>query len=125
MLEARFESPLARHSAATDTSVTIREISERGMIDLRGLASDKKFMAAAKAALGVDLPKTLAALPPGATSRFCGLRPTSGSSHVRAPKRRSWLIRWLGISQAFTRSWSTCQTCAPSSASKARVAAKW
>jgi sarcosine oxidase subunit gamma len=57
MLEARYESPLAHRSASTDTSVTIREISERGMIDLRGLVSDKKFMAAAKATLGVDLPR--------------------------------------------------------------------
>ncbi|NMD09265.1 MAG: sarcosine oxidase subunit gamma [Phyllobacteriaceae bacterium] len=57
MLEARYESPLASRSASTDTSVTIREISERGMIDLRGAATDKKFMAAAKATLGVDLPK--------------------------------------------------------------------
>ena len=57
MLEARYESPLAHRSASTDTSVTIREISERGMIDLRGPPTDKKFMAAAKSVLGVDLPK--------------------------------------------------------------------
>lgn len=57
MLEARYESPLASRNASSDTSVTIREISERGMIDLRGLATDKKFMAAAKSVLSVDLPK--------------------------------------------------------------------
>lgn len=57
MLEARYESPLAHRSASTDTTVTIREISERGMIDLRGAPTDKKFMAAAKSVLGVDLPK--------------------------------------------------------------------
>ena len=57
MLEARFESPLASLAAPTDTYVSMREIAERGMIDLRGSASDRKFMAAAKSALGVDLPK--------------------------------------------------------------------
>jgi len=57
MLEARFESPLANAEAATGTYVSMREIAERGMIDLRGLASDKKFMAAAKSVLGLDLPK--------------------------------------------------------------------
>lgn len=57
MLEARFESPLAGLAAPTDTYVSMREIAERGMIDLRGSVSDRKFMAAAKSALGVDLPK--------------------------------------------------------------------
>lgn len=57
MLEARFESPLAGLAAPTDTYVSMREIAERGMIDLRGAASDRKFMAAAKSVLGVDLPK--------------------------------------------------------------------
>ncbi len=52
-----FESALV-HRAAPDTlSISMREISERGMIDLRGLSSDKKFMAAAKSVLGFDLPK--------------------------------------------------------------------
>ena len=57
MLEARFESALARSEQPTGTYVSLREISERGMIDLRGSAADRKFMAAAKSALGVDLPK--------------------------------------------------------------------
>lgn len=57
MLEARFESPLAGNAAPSDTYVVMREITERGMIDLRGSASDKKFLAAAKSALGLDLPK--------------------------------------------------------------------
>lgn len=57
MLEARFESPLAGLAAPADTYVSMREIAERGMIDLRGAVSDRKFMAAAKSALGVDLPK--------------------------------------------------------------------
>ncbi len=57
MLEPQFESALA-HRAAPDTlSISMREISERGMIDLRGLATDKKFMSAVKSVLGFDLPK--------------------------------------------------------------------
>jgi sarcosine oxidase, subunit gamma len=55
MLE--FESALAHRVAPENLSISIREISERGMIDLRGLASDKKFMAAMKSILGFDLPK--------------------------------------------------------------------
>lgn len=57
MLEARFESALARRGAPENAYIGMREISERGMIDLRGLAGDRKFMAAAKTVLGVDLPK--------------------------------------------------------------------
>lgn len=57
MLEAKFESALAHCSAPENIYVDMREISERGMIDLRGHTSDRKFMAAAKAVLGTDLPK--------------------------------------------------------------------
>lgn len=57
MLEAKFESALAHCSAPDNTYIDMREISERGMIDLRGHTSDRKFMTAAKAVLGTDLPK--------------------------------------------------------------------
>ena len=57
MLEPQFESALAHRAAPDSTSISLHEISSRGMIDLRGLATDKKFMAAAKEALGFDLPK--------------------------------------------------------------------
>ncbi len=57
MLEPQFESALAHRAVPANIYVDLREISMRGMIDLRGLASDRKFMAAAKAVLGVDLPK--------------------------------------------------------------------
>ena len=57
MPELNFESALAGVAAPSGLAVSLREISERGMIDLRGLASSRKFMAAAKAALGVDLPR--------------------------------------------------------------------
>jgi sarcosine oxidase, subunit gamma len=52
-----FQSPLSHRSEPTTTSIGLREISERGMIDLRGLASDRRFTMAAKTILGVDLPK--------------------------------------------------------------------
>lgn len=58
MLELSYESPLAGVAAAEGLAVSVREIPDRGMIDLRGLASDRKFMAAAKDVLGVDLPKS-------------------------------------------------------------------
>lgn len=57
MLEAKYESALAHRSEPANLSITMREMPERGMIDLRGFASDRKFMAAAKIALGFDLPK--------------------------------------------------------------------
>jgi len=58
MSELQFESALAHVPAPQGLSVTIREIADRGMIDLRGLAADKKFMAAAREVLGAELPKT-------------------------------------------------------------------
>jgi sarcosine oxidase, subunit gamma len=57
MSELSFESPLAGVATPLGLAVSVREIADRGMIDLRGLTSDRKFMAAAKEALGIDLPK--------------------------------------------------------------------
>jgi sarcosine oxidase, subunit gamma len=57
MADLHFESALAHQTAPDNTSISIREISERGMIDLRGSMADKKFTAAVKSALGVELPK--------------------------------------------------------------------
>ena len=57
MADLHFESALAHRSAPDNLSISMREISERGMIDLRGSTADKKFMSAAKSALGVELPK--------------------------------------------------------------------
>jgi sarcosine oxidase, subunit gamma len=57
MVDLHFESALAHRAAPDNISISMREISERGMIDLRGSMADKKFMAAAKSALGVELPK--------------------------------------------------------------------
>lgn len=57
MLEPHFESGLAHRAAPDNISISLREITERGMIDLRGQSSDKKFMSAVKSVLGFDLPK--------------------------------------------------------------------
>ena len=57
MLEPFFEPALSNRAEPANTYVALREITTRGMIDLRGFASDRKFMAAVKAVLGVDLPK--------------------------------------------------------------------
>jgi sarcosine oxidase, subunit gamma len=58
MSELQFESALAHVAPFQGAAIAIREIAGRGMIDLRGSTGDRKFMAAAKEALGVDLPKT-------------------------------------------------------------------
>jgi sarcosine oxidase, subunit gamma len=58
MSELHYESPLAHRTQPEDLSIGMREIADRGMIDLRGLGSDRKFMAAAKLALGIELPKS-------------------------------------------------------------------
>ena len=57
MVELYSESPLAHREAPLGLSIDLREITDRGMIDLRGSATDRKFMAAAKKVLGLDLPK--------------------------------------------------------------------
>jgi sarcosine oxidase, subunit gamma len=57
MSEAQFESALQSREAPSGLAVEIREITSRGMIDLRGFTTERKFMAAAKQVLGLDLPK--------------------------------------------------------------------
>lgn len=57
MSELLRETPLGHRTAPDTISIGLREVSGRGMIDLRGDAKDRKFMAAAKAALGFELPK--------------------------------------------------------------------
>ncbi len=57
MLELRPESALS-HAEAQNTFISLREIGDRGMIDVRGFASDRKFMAAVKKVLEVELPKS-------------------------------------------------------------------
>ena len=58
MSELYVESPLAHREGPQGLSIDLREITDRGMIDVRGSASDKKFTAAVKKVLGLDLPKT-------------------------------------------------------------------
>ncbi len=57
MSELYVETPLAHREAPQGLSIDLREITDRGMIDLRGSTNDKKFVAAAKKFLGLDLPK--------------------------------------------------------------------
>jgi sarcosine oxidase, subunit gamma len=57
MLELHTTSALAHRTEPGNLSVSLREMAGRGMIDLRGLMTDRKFMAAAKGVLGFDLPK--------------------------------------------------------------------
>lgn len=56
MSELSYESPLAHAVAPPGLAISIREIPDRGMIDLRGLASDPAFLSAAHDALGFALP---------------------------------------------------------------------
>ena len=56
MSELSFNSPLAGLAQPPGLGISMREIPDRGMIDLRGLASDASFMAAAHGVLGVALP---------------------------------------------------------------------
>ena len=58
MSELRFESALAHRGSPDGLAIGLREMTGRGMIDLRGLATDRKFLAAAKSVLGADLPRT-------------------------------------------------------------------
>jgi sarcosine oxidase subunit gamma len=56
MSELRVRTPLQHRPEPSGLAVVIREIRDRGMIDLRGLAGDPAFLAAAKTVLEVDLP---------------------------------------------------------------------
>ena len=56
MSELSYESPLAGVSAPAGLSISLREIPDRGMVDLRGLTSDAAFMSAAHDVLGFALP---------------------------------------------------------------------
>lgn len=56
MSESRFESPLARQAAPRGLSIGMREIADRGMIDVRGDAGDRRFLPAVASVLGLDLP---------------------------------------------------------------------
>jgi sarcosine oxidase subunit gamma len=56
MSELSYDSPLAGVTAPAGLSVSLREIPDRGMIDLRGLTSDSAFMSAVRDVLGVALP---------------------------------------------------------------------
>src|SRR5262245_15352075 len=58
MPDVQFETALQHREAPKDLAVDTAEISDRGMIDLRGLAGDEKFMATVKDVLGLDLPTT-------------------------------------------------------------------
>jgi sarcosine oxidase, subunit gamma len=57
MLELHSTSALAHRTEPGNLAISMREIAGRGMIDLRGLSTDRKFMATAKSVLGFDLPK--------------------------------------------------------------------
>ncbi len=57
MLDLITTSALSHRAEPTNLSMVMREIAGRGMIDLRGLATDRKFMTTVKTVLGFDLPK--------------------------------------------------------------------
>lgn len=57
MSEARFESSLAGQDAPHDLSISITEVVDRGMIDMRGDPQDRAFAAAVDTVLGVALPR--------------------------------------------------------------------
>jgi sarcosine oxidase subunit gamma len=61
MSEHPLRSALAHRSdrnGAVGLSVRMREVSDRAMIDVRGLTGDRKFMAGVQDVLGIGLPKT-------------------------------------------------------------------
>ena len=55
MTELHSESPLAQIETPQGLAVTVREITSRGMIDLRG--NDPAFLAAVSETLGISLPQ--------------------------------------------------------------------
>jgi sarcosine oxidase subunit gamma len=57
MSEPRFDSPLAGQARSRRSAVSITEIQDRGMLDLRGDPDDPSFANAAKSVLGMALPR--------------------------------------------------------------------
>ena len=57
MSEPRLDSPLAGEVAPGDFAVSIAEIVDRGMVDLRGDPENGQFAAAVEAVLGLSLPR--------------------------------------------------------------------
>ncbi len=80
MSDPAFNSPLSHrsdHDGADGLSIKLSEVSDRGMIDLRGEAGSAKFKSAAKSVLGVDLP----------------LKPRTSSSNGKIS------VLWLSVDQ--------------------------
>jgi sarcosine oxidase subunit gamma len=61
MSEVSFRSALAHRgdrNEAAGLSIRMREISDRAMIDVRGLAGDRRFLAGVQDVIGISLPKS-------------------------------------------------------------------
>ncbi|MEM7425170.1 MAG: sarcosine oxidase subunit gamma family protein [Pseudomonadota bacterium] len=58
MSEALMITALSELDLPNNLTLKMSEVVDRGMIDLRGLPDDKKFLSAAKKVLGFDLPRT-------------------------------------------------------------------
>jgi sarcosine oxidase, subunit gamma len=57
MSEPRLDSPLAGQAAPDDFAVSLTEIVDRGMVDLRGDPENGSFAAAVESVLGMSLPR--------------------------------------------------------------------
>ena len=57
MSEPRFDSPLAGQAQPRSPAISITEIKDRGMLDLRGDPDDPSFAGAVKSVLGIALPR--------------------------------------------------------------------
>ena len=57
MSEPRLDSPLAGEAAPDDFAVSVTEIVDRGMVDLRGDPDNGPFAAAVESVLGLSLPR--------------------------------------------------------------------
>ena len=77
MSDLPFRSALHNRDDAQGLSVRLKEIIDRGMIDVRGIASDSRFTSAAKEVLGFELP--------------LGPRTSAGAGEVNA--------LWLSVDQ--------------------------
>ena len=56
MSDLRTRSALGKRPEPSGLTIGVSEIKDRGMIDLRGLASDQAVMEAAKSVIDADLP---------------------------------------------------------------------
>src|SRR5690606_19615980 len=112
MAEPVFTSALSGIAPAPGLSITVREVTDRGMIDLRGDPKDAAFRTAVEGVLGVALPVTprTSSPPPTPSPQGGGEQSSIGTASLSSPsplmgegrgggEASSVAVLWLSVDQ--------------------------